>query len=123
MFRANTCGYVDMWIYVNWPRGQSRNETQLNWAQQKFAAARLSSAFHVFSWFRAAVKCIYFTLFSTFIGILQFIFFLQAKSATEVAGNQHFFFVTANCNKIYFIRKCCTALDGIAVMHFGKFNF
>jgi len=112
-----------MWIYVNWPRGQSRNETQLNWAQQKFAAARLSSAFHVFSWFRAAVKCIYFTLFSTFIGILQFIFFFASQIRNGSCRQSAFFFVAANCNKIYFIRKCCTALDGIAVMHFGKFNF
>lgn len=66
------------------------NLTRVDSNRQKFVA-RLLSAVHVFSWLGAPVKCIYFTLFSTFIGILHFfVDFVQAKSATEVAGNQHF---------------------------------
>lgn len=54
------------------------NLTRVDSNRQKFVA-RLLSAVHVFSWLGAPGKCIYFTLFSTFIGILHFCWFCASQ--------------------------------------------
>jgi len=69
----------------------------------------------------SAFISLYFQHLSAFCSL--FFFFCKPNPQRKLQAISIFFFVTANCNKIYFIRKCCTALDGIAVMHFGKFNF
>jgi len=112
------CGY--MWIGQEGRAEMKLNSTGLNKSLLLLAFRVLFMCSVGFEQQLSAFISLYFQHLSAFCSLF---FFFASQIRNGSCRQSAFFFVTANCNKIYFIRKCCSALDGIAVMHFGKFNF